>query len=101
MHHFDYGFHVFDRRFLQDAMSEIEDMPGSLGRLIENATHPPFEFSARRQQRHRIEIALHSSIEPDRLPPSIEIDAPVESNHVAASAFHQWQKSCCICAKVN
>ena len=76
-------------------------MAGSLGGLIEDAAHAPFEFVTRREQRHRIEIALHGAIKSDRFPTPIEIDAPIEADHIAARFFHQWKQRGCVRAEMD
>ena len=52
-------FHIFHRSFGKDAVAEIEDVAGASGGLAQNIFGPRFKFLPVREQKHRIEIALH------------------------------------------
>ncbi len=71
-------------------MAEIENMAGPAGGAAENLCHATFDVFRRREQRDRIEVALHGDVVTDSGPAFVEIDAPVETDHVAAGGANMF-----------
>ena len=69
-------------------MTEVEDVPVAPARALEHVERRRLETVPRREQRGRIEVALHASLA-DELPAFVERDAPVEPDHVAARCREQ------------
>src|SRR5205823_12937848 len=74
------------RRLGEDAVSQVEDVPGASAGAGEHVPHLPLELRPRRQERYRIEVALNGTRGrgPDPLPRNVERDAPVDADHIAA-----------------
>ena len=79
---------VIDRRFGQDAVAEIEDVAGASGGLIENHLGTAANFGRLGEQRDRIEITLNGDIVAEPRPGLGEIDAPIETDDIAAGLAH-------------
>src|SRR5882762_5093159 len=93
MHPLDDRLQGLHRRLGEHAVSEVENVPWSPAGAGEHVPHLPLELRPRRQQSHRIEVALNGSGSngPDALPRDVERDAPVLADHVAPGAreIHQ------------
>ena len=59
--------HVVHRRVRQNAVAQIEDVSRARIGQPQNVLGALLHFAPRREQQHRIEIALHGVIVPDRL----------------------------------
>src|SRR5208282_4020314 len=84
--------YVIDRRLWKYSVAEIEDMSGASARLIENRAGACADFGNVREQRDRIEIALHRHAVIEPRPRVGEIDAPIEPQNVAARLAHQLEQ---------
>src|ERR1035437_5710539 len=84
--------YVIDRRIRKYSVAEIEDMSGASARLIENRAGACPEFGNVREQRDRIEIALHRHAVIEPRPRVGEIDAPIQADNVAARLAHQLEQ---------
>ena len=76
------------RRCGQDPMAQIEDV-AHLPRSFEYVGHAFFQLRARQKQRQRIEVSLNCYVvsqNPSRL---VDVDSPVEPDHVRPGALHQ------------
>src|SRR5581483_7544320 len=60
--------HVFDGNGRQDAVTEVEDVPGPSRRAREDVVGGGEDTVERAEQQRRVEIALDAAIEPDLLP---------------------------------
>ena len=76
---------VVDWRLLQDAVPEIEDMPGSAGGLIENVFSSPRDFFWSGQQGSRIQVTLHGPLMSHGSPSLVEPNAPINADNCASS----------------
>ncbi len=65
------------------AVTEIEDVAGSSGRLVENALGFGSQHVGRAVEQCGIEIAHHGHIRAQCAPGFGEIDAPVEADYIA------------------
>src|SRR5206468_2338598 len=89
MHPLDHRLERLDRRFGEDAVSEVEDVAGPPRGAGEHVPHLALELESRREQGHRVEVALNGDGAPgaaDSLPRHVERDAPIDADHVAAGA---------------
>ena len=75
---------VFDRRAGQDAVTEIEDVPGPAAGALEHVVGCGERAIERAEQQRGIEVALNRPIEADALPRFVERGAPVGADHVTA-----------------
>ena len=75
--------HVLDGRLLMDAVAQVEDVPGATGRAVKDRLHALADERRRREQHGGIEVALDGDVVSDGGPAGGEIDAPVETDHVA------------------
>src|SRR6185437_4172615 len=76
----------------QDAVAEVEDMAGAAGGLVENRADAPANLGEAGEQRDRIEVALHADAVAEAGPRLAKVDAPVQSDDVAAGLAHQLQQ---------
>src|SRR5689334_16018774 len=76
--------YVFDRRRRQDAVAEIEDMPGTAGGAREDVVRRGKHAVERAEQERRIEVALDAAVRANPLPRLVERRAPVGADDVAA-----------------
>src|SRR2546430_10522300 len=86
MHPLDDRLEGFHRRLGEHAVPEIEDVPGAPAGAGEHVAHLPLELRPRRQERHRIEVALNGvgTGGPSALPRDVERNAPVDADHITA-----------------
>ena len=77
---------MFDGSGRQDAMAQIENMPIAAAGTAQDVFNAAFDLMERRIQRHRVEIPLPGSIMPDHGPGFVEMDSPVDADHIAAIA---------------
>ncbi len=84
MHGVDQGDSVVGGSLRQNAVTEIKDMARSSVRLGQNALHAAANFRPIGKQHGGIEIALYAPVVADRPPSDIEIDSPVDADHLSA-----------------
>src|SRR5437899_6740415 len=74
------------RRLRENAVPQVEDVPGPPGGSGEHVPYLPLQLRPRRQERDWIEVALNGAggRGPDPLPRDVERNAPVDADHVAA-----------------
>ena len=65
-------------------MAEVEDVAGPRAGALEQFLHLGAQFVDRREQRHRVQVALNGRAVADVHPSLVDIDAPVHAHHVAA-----------------
>ena len=93
--------HVFDRGSRNDAMSKIEDVPGTAIGQRENLVDASIEHFLGGEQGDGIEISLYGTSRPNGAPAFVEWNAPVQANHVGSGFSHGWQQRGRIHAEVN
>ena len=62
MYHVYNSFHIVNRRMLQNAMSEVENVTGSAVRTPQYIMHARFEFRQRCKECNRIEVPLNGDV---------------------------------------
>src|SRR5712691_11539704 len=72
-------------------VAEVEDMAGPARGAFENVRDLTVALGRRREQRCRLEIPLDCAI-PDPRPRSLERNAPVDADHVAARCREIFEK---------
>ncbi len=92
---------VVDRCLLVDAMTQVEDVARFTGRLMENMANAVGNGVAISQQDSRIEITLDGSVRSDRLPCLIQVDSPIDADHVSTRIGEQRQQGRITRGKVN
>src|SRR5947209_1664826 len=93
--------HVLYRRTRQNPVPQVEDVSGAPACLIEHVARAlPYGLLIS-EQHHRIEIPLYRHIMPQHVPPAVQLDAPIQSDHVCARAFHVAQQRRGIRAEIN
>src|SRR6266404_2850437 len=101
VYRFDELYHMVNRRFWQNSVTQIKDMAGSVCCPVENITRPFADMFDRSKQFNRVKVPHDRDIIADQLPPVIQIDTPVKSDHIAASLFHQLQQRSRTCAEMK
>src|SRR5260370_12540920 len=101
MHGIDECNHVIDWSLGKDSVSEVENVTGAAGGLIENRASARSDFANVGEQRDWIEVALHRDIMMEPRPRVGEIDAPIQPDHVAACFAHQLEQVSGHGAEVN
>src|SRR3954470_17761446 len=72
----------------EDAVAEVEEVPGAArgsGEHVERRRLDPLPGA---EEDGGIEIPLHAALEADLVPAAVEVDPPVEADHVAAGGGH-------------
>src|SRR5437667_10109190 len=80
----DQRAHVIDRGLGQDAVAQVEDVPGATRRLVEDGGGARADLRDGCEQRRRVEVPLYRDVVAEARPRGVEVDAPVEADHVAA-----------------
>src|SRR5262245_66006972 len=66
-------------------MADVEDVAWTAARALEHLVDPDTQLAPRSQERRRVEIPLHGSLEPDVLPRLVERQRPVEADDVTTA----------------
>src|SRR4029434_6408658 len=93
--------HVLDWRGWQDAVTEIEDVTGTVGDASEHTVCLLQHTRRRAEQQRGIEIPLHTAIGADACPGLVDRDAPVHADHVAARFTQLFEDRCRSRTEVN
>src|SRR5262245_5612287 len=101
MHRVHHGDDVLHRSFGKNAVAQIENMTGPTARLTEDIFDAPTDFLGRGQQSGRVKVSLNANIVSQNIPSRVELDAPVDSDDVAAGGADRFEKAACAGAKVN
>ena len=83
--------HIFDWSFRQDAVAQIEDVPGPSARLFENRFSLRAKMISIGEESYGIEIAHHAHVMTDTLPSFVESHTPIKPNNIAARFAHQFK----------
>src|SRR5712692_9886751 len=78
---------VLDRRILQDAVAEVEDVAVASQRIDGGQGHVANSFGRGKQNR-RVDIALESDFRAKRLSNVSQVHAPIDAKHIRARASH-------------
>src|SRR5260370_38817689 len=92
-HKLDESFYVFHRRFRQNSVAQIEDVPGPAAGLTQNRRRARAQLLLPGEEQDGIELALHCPLKLQATPRLIEREAPVTSNNLGAGLFHRDQVS--------
>src|SRR6202012_1883206 len=76
--------HVFWRRELADAMAEVEDVTAAATEAVERGDRLGLHVLRRREQRHRLEVALPADAVAHATSRGTEIGRPVEAHDARA-----------------
>src|SRR5882724_9943335 len=79
---------VLNWRFGQDAMAQIKDVAWASGRGLQNSFSAGFQFLPIREQKCRVEIALHGTLEVEAAPGIVHGHAPIYAHDVGSRFFH-------------
>src|SRR5438094_857122 len=82
---------VIDRRLWQDAVPEVEEVAGPPRRLPEDGRGVRPDLADRAEKYRRVEVALDRDVVTEPRPGRVQIDAPVEANHVPARRAHRLE----------
>ncbi len=80
----DQGANMVDGSLGQDAVSEVEDMAGAAGGLLEDSSGLAVDLIAWGQEYDRIEVPLNGDAVAESFPGLVELDPPVEPDDAAA-----------------
>src|ERR1700722_14887496 len=83
-HVLHYALHVFDRGTGNDAVPQIEDVPGAAAGLGEYLTHAFAEQIFTGKKSDGVEVALHGNRVAEGGPALVQGHPPIESDHVGA-----------------
>ena len=83
------GSNRIDWRSRQDAVAEIEDVPGRGAERIEHTPRGRAHLLGRRKERHRIEISLQRNAAGGDAARFARIACPIESDHLSAARHHR------------
>src|SRR5829696_6774710 len=97
----DQALDLIDRRAREQSVAEIENKAGLFRRLVKHLLRARFERGPGRQERDRVEIALHRDPGAEQLAGFAEIDAPIDTDDVRARRAHQREQSAGIDAEEN
>ena len=82
MHIVDEPRHRIRIRLRPDAVSQIEDVPGTAAGLIEHPSGVLPQVLRRGEERRRVEVALHGLPRPQLSPHLTQRRAPVDADHI-------------------
>ena len=88
MNHVDRRLNMLDRCGRQDAMAQIEDMSVTAAGTTQNVFDASLDFMERGIQRDGVEVALDGAIIADHRPGLIEMDPPINADHVPTRLTH-------------
>src|ERR1700693_4225613 len=86
MHPLDDCLDGLDRCLREDAVPEVEDVPGAPRGAGKDVPHLALEVRPRRDESTGVEVALDGAVRTDALACDVERDAPIDADHVAAGA---------------
>src|SRR5512138_3505331 len=81
-----------NRRRRQDPVAKIENVSIAAGRPTEDIFHSAFNLMEWSIQGDRIQVPLHGAIVTDHSPRLIQMNAPIDSDHIASCFPHLAQQ---------
>ena len=93
--------HVLHRGARQNPVAQVKNVPAPAPHGIEHAPRLSLDFFKRREQRNRVQIALHADLVAQAIPRDIEIDAPIDADDIAPGFFQQFENPRGAGAKVD
>src|SRR5215472_10380791 len=97
----DNSLDILYRRFGQDSMTEIHDVPGPGTSTAQQVGHFGSQLGQRSKQRDRIEVALYGRTVADIHPGLVNVDAPVYTDYVTARGVQLAKETARPCSKVD
>ena len=91
MHDLDHGGQDIRIRFGEDAVAQIKNVAGRPPGASQNVARRVEGHGGARQTTRRIEISLHRAV-PDASTALVEIDVPVNADHVTARGRHEGEE---------
>ena len=73
-------------------MAEVEDVTGTAPRAVEDVLHARADIRRLREKHGGVEVPLHRDVVADGGPARVEVNAPVEPDHVAARRAHEREQ---------
>jgi hypothetical protein len=80
---------VLDGSGREDAVAEVEDVPGAPARSLQDVVGGAQQAMARPEEQRRIEVALHRPVRADLLPGDVERQPPVDADDVESAPTHE------------
>ena len=84
VHELDQARDGVGRRRGQHAVAEVEDVTRPAAGPAQHVGGVPLDLVGRPEQHGGVEVALHGDAVAELAPGAVEVDAPVEADHVAA-----------------
>src|SRR5260370_25736951 len=100
-HHLDHGFHILHRGLRQDTVSEVEDVAGARAGALQQIGDVQLELGQWREEDGGIEVALDRRAVADVHPGLVDVDSPVDAEHVAAGGMQLAEEPGGAGAEVN
>src|SRR5690348_16471519 len=73
---------IFHRRFRQDSVTQVKDVPGTAASLAENSVRTRAQLFLPGKEQYGIKIALHSAVKLQAAPCLIQRKPPVHAHHL-------------------
>src|SRR5260370_28051826 len=100
-HHLDHGFHILHRGLRQDTVSEVEDVAGARAGALQQIGDGQLELGQWREEDGGIEVALDRRAVADVHPGLVDVDPPIDAEHVAAGGMQLAEEPGGAGAEVN
>ena len=91
MHRLDQRLDVLGRRELRHAVAEVEDMPGTGSKVVQDVLRFPLDRRRRREKGHGIEVALQRDLRADTAARIGEARLPIDAERVGARCGHRLE----------
>src|SRR6185312_9307738 len=85
----------------QHAMSKVKDVPRAISGTTQDILHTLLNRRPGGKQHRRIKISLNAPIIADTSPCLIQLNTPIDANHITTSRSHRFQQCRRTCTKVN
>src|SRR5713101_5406462 len=92
-YHLYHGLDVVHGSFGQNTVAQIKNMARTRSGALQNFRHAHLQFGQGCKQRHRVQIALDRRSVADVHPRLIDIDAPINTHHIAAGGVKLAEKT--------
>src|SRR5262249_39271968 len=81
----DQGSYVIDGGLGQDAVAQVEDVARASGGLAEDGGGAGSDLGHGGEEGGGVEVPLHRDLVPEAVPGDVEVDAPVDADHVSTA----------------